>query len=159
MIALLVFLFSISAFGQGAHASRPKLCDEVVTTMYPEWISRIPRPNMRKVEVRNCRIGDWGFLQIAAWPDRGEQPSLLVETNRSTIVKIAMAGNVFVLETAGASSNVVQVVTYDKGTPRLVLSDAIKAYARIDMSWKKVVVALPQQKGPERVYEFPTGEN
>jgi len=48
---------------------------------------------------------------------------------------------------------------YEKGTPTLVLNDAIKAYAHVDMSWKKVIVALPQQTGPERVYEFPTGEN
>jgi hypothetical protein len=70
-----------------------------------------------------------------------------------------MVGDVFVLETAGASSNVVQVVLYENGTPRLALIDSIRAYARIDMSWKKVVVGLPQEEGPEKVYEFPTGMN
>ena len=157
MILLLVFV-AAPALGQNDRGSPPKLCDEVVTTVYPQWLSRVPRQELRRVEVRNCRVEDWGFLQIAAWSDHGQRPALVVETKRSTIVKIAMTGDVFVLETAGASSNVVQVVVYEKGQPRLALSDAVKAYAHIDMSWKKVVVGLPQEEGPERVYEFATGE-
>jgi hypothetical protein len=135
------------------------LCEEVVTTHYPQWTSKISRDRLARVEVRNCRVEDWGFLQIAAWNADAARPSLVVDTRRTTIVKTAMVGNVFVLETGGASSNVIQVVVYKDGRPQLVFDDAIKAYAHIDITWRKVVVGLPQDKGPEKVYEFSTGMN
>ncbi len=157
MLALIITLIGL-AFSQSVQRSGTKPCEEVVTSLYPEWHSKLPREKLRHVDVRNCRTGDWGILQVAVWPEGGQNPGLVVDTNRSTIVKIAMAGDVFVLETAGASSNVVQVIVYRNGLPRLALSEAIKAYAHIDISWKKVIVGLPQEKGPERVFEFPTGE-
>jgi hypothetical protein len=153
----------MSASGQQTRSGPPyrpgELCDEVVTTLYPEWSAKISRERLARVEVRNCRVKDWGFLQIAAWNEDATRPSLVVDTRRTTIVKVAIAGDVFVLETAGASSNVVQVVVYKNGRPQLVLDDAIKAYAHIEITWKKVVVGLPQEKGPDKVYEFPTGMN
>ena len=133
------------------------LCAEVVSTLYPQWTSRTTRESLARIEVRNCPVADWGFLQIAAWEEGASRPTLVVDTRRTTIVKVAMAGDVFVLETAGASSNVVQVVQYKSGRPQLVLDDAIKAYAQVDISWKKVVISLPQEKAPPKVYEFPTG--
>jgi hypothetical protein len=158
-LSLMLMLIGTPLARAGLQTTAPKLCDEVVTTLYPEWRSKLPRHKLRRVDVRNCRVGDWGVLQIAAWREGGGEPALVVDTDRTTIVKLAMAGNVFVLETAGASSNVVQAVVYENGIPRLALRDAIKAYAHIEVNWKKVVLGLPQEKGPERVYEFPTGAN
>jgi hypothetical protein len=159
LCVLVAALLAAPAFCQFPTLPLSELCDEVVTTAYPRWASARPRQTLPRVEVRVCRVDErgWGFLQIAAFEEHASQPSLLVDTLRTTIVKMAMAGDVFVLETAGASSNVVQVIVYEKGVPRLVLHDAIKAYAHIDMSWKKVVVGLPQQDGSEIVHEFPTG--
>jgi hypothetical protein len=163
MTSLLLLFLGTIAFSQEIRGRPPyradDLCSEIVTTLYPQWTAKIPPQKLRRVEIRNCRVQNWGFLQIAAWGEDASSPSLVVDTRRTTIVKAAMVRDVFVLETAGASSNVVQVVVYHNGTPRLVLDDSIKAYAHIEMSWKKVVVGLPQEKGPERVYEFPTGTN
>jgi len=162
VLVLLAPLFSVSTQGQKTRSEPPyrpgELCDEIVTTVYPEWHAWMPRQKLARVEVRNCRVGESGFLQIAAWTSHASEPGLVVDTKRMTIVKLAMAGNVFVLQTAGASSDVVQVVYYKNGTPHLAFSDATRADVHIDMTAKKVILRWPQEKGPERVYEFPTGE-
>lgn len=157
MLLLLAWVVSLSAVGQAAPASNNGLCPEIVSTFYPQWTAKLQTERLRRIEVRNCRVEDWGFLQIAAWEEDASRPTLIVDTCRTTIVKAAMARDVFVLETAGVSSNVVQVVTYENGKPRLALDDAIKAYAGVDITWKKVVVVLSDGRDSERIYEFPTG--
>jgi hypothetical protein len=159
MVRVLLLCFPLVLAAETERETPGELCKEVVTTLYPKWSAGEPRDRLRRVEVRNCRVASWGFLQIAAWKDSGTLPSLVVDTRRVTIVKAAMAGDVFVLETAGASSNVVQVVLYQGGEPKLVLDDAVKAYAQIELGWKKVSVILPGEGGTARVYEFPTGMN
>jgi hypothetical protein len=157
MLVVLAFWLGVPGMTQRGSTAPPKLCEEVVTTLYPEWHSKLPRQKLARIEVRNCRVEDWGFLQIAAWNSDASEPSLVVDTKRSTIERLVMAGNVFVLETAGASSNVVQVVVYQSGRPQLVFSDATRGEVHIETTWQKVIVRRPQEGGPARVTEFPTG--
>ncbi len=157
MLICLWALTCTSATAQPQPSSRAEPCADVITTLYPEWHAKLPRETLPRIEIRNCRLGDWGILQIAAYRAGSGAPDLVVDTARTTVVKCVMARKVFILETAGASSNVVQVVTYDNGVPRLALSEAIRAYSRIQMSWKSVTVGLPQEDGSERKFEFATG--
>lgn len=106
------------------------------------------------LEIRSCEPG---VLQLVAWGRRATEP-LVVETGRTSLVSLVMsAENVFVVETAGASSNVVQVVVFENGVPRLALNDSARAFADIRVAWKEVVVTLAPPGEPARVFRFSTG--
>ena len=119
---LLAVVLAMPALSHAQTIPPRKPCDEIVTTVYPGWLSRVPRQTLRRVEIRNCRVRDFGILQIVAWREGANVPDLVEDTDRFSIVKVAMSGDVFVLETAGASSNVVQVVLYENGIPRLAIA-------------------------------------
>jgi len=133
------------------------LCGEVVFTLYPRWAAGTSRDRLARVEVRNCPSENHVSLQIAAWNEDADRPSVLVDTMGVAIQRVVMEGNVFVLETAGASNNIFHVVIYDRGKPRLVFHDATRGDVRIETTWQKVTIRWPQKDAPDRVYEFPTG--
>jgi hypothetical protein len=160
-----VLLFSALSLGMFAQETRSEppygpgvLCDEVVTALYPRWIPGASRDRLARVEVRNCRLEGHASLQIAAWSEGAIRPDLLVHTNGIVIQRAVIDGNVFVLETEGASNNIFHVVIYDRGKPRLVFHDATRADVRIETTGQRVIIRWPQEKAPDRVYEFQTGE-
>lgn len=143
---------------RGGPPYRPSdLCDDVVQTFYLRWIPGASRNKLARVEIRNCRLDNHAALQIAAWNEDAVHPSLLADTYGITIQRVVMDGNVFVLETAGASNNIFHVVIYDRGKPRLVFHDATRADVRVETTGEKVILRWPQGDAPARVYEFPTG--
>lgn len=133
--------------------SQPALCTDVLTTLARSRATASHRASGNLVEIRSC---DPGVLQIAAWGARGTAP-LIVETNRTSIVSLATASDtVYVVETAGASSNAIQVIVFDHGVPRLALNEAGKAYADIRISWKEVVVTIAPDGEPPKSFRFAT---
>jgi hypothetical protein len=160
-VVLLLLGSSLAKSGQEPRAEPPygpsDLCDEVVSTFYLRWIPGVSRNKLARVEVRNCRFKDHAALQIAAWNEEAIRPNLMVHTQGITLQRVVLSGNVFVLETAGASNNIFHVVIYDRGKPRLAFHDATREDVRIETSAQSVIVRWPQREGRDRVYEFPTG--
>lgn len=157
----LPLLFVAFALGQETRSEPPygpgDLCDEVVTTLYLRWVPGASRDRLARIEVRNCGLENHASLQIAAWNEDAIRPNLLAHTGGITIQRVTMDGNVFVLETTGASNSIFHVVIYDRGKPRLVFHDATRADVRIETTGQKVIIRWPQKEGADRVYEFPTG--
>lgn len=137
-------------------AGREQVCKQVLATLGTRRVFRLPLSTMQRVEIRTCEEGS---LQLVAWEKDRPAPSLVVETNRTSIVQLLVLGNVFVFETAGASSDVVQVILFEAGKPRLAFNDAFKATARIETSWKTVRMTVRNDDGSERTLTFPTGLN
>ena len=71
---------------------------------------------------------------------------------------VSVVDSVFVFETAGASSNVVQVIVFKNGKPELAMNDAFKAYVDIRVTGDWVTITVPKiGANPEKVFRFPTG--
>jgi hypothetical protein len=130
----------------------PKVCPVLLMTLGRSPISIEHKANV--LEVRSC----WpGVLQLVAWGKNRVEP-LIVETSRTSIVSIATADDsVYVVETGGMSSNVIQAVVFEGGVPRLAFSDAFKAYAEIKISKIEVVVRIRVPGEPDKVLTFSTG--
>ncbi len=151
------FAFVIYVFANASVAAspsgQPRLCDKVLTTLVrgSSSIGYAQRGNY--LEIRSCEPG---VLQLAAWGLRQTAP-LVVETNRTSIVSLAtISDTVYAIQTAGASSNVVQVIVFENGIPRLALNEAIRAYADILITWKELVITIPSADSKPKVFKFAT---
>ena len=132
---------------------QPPLCNKLLTTLARSSSSDRQAQKGNVLEIRSCEPG---VLQLAAW-GAGQARPLIVETNRTSIVSLAtVSDTVYVIQTAGASSNVVQVIVFENNVPRLALNEAVKAYADIRITWKEVVVTIPSTASESQVFKFAT---
>ena len=70
-----------------------------------------------------------------------------------------MAGDIIVIETAGASSNMVHVFEFKRGSaPRLLFENAFKQYLHAETSYKEVLLYIAGD-GPPVVLRFATGRD
>ena len=135
---------------------RNTLCREIVTQLFPEGKPRTSIGDLPRLEVRRC---DEGILQVVGWSPKESVPHLIRDTNRTSITSLVTAGNVAVLETAGASSNVVQVIVFEAGKFTVAFEDAFKSYATITTSWKEVKITCFRSSQDTVERTFPTGRN
>jgi hypothetical protein len=144
----------LSLFGAAPAVDEPRLCNKVVTTLARNAVVDRERRTGNMVEIRAC---DPGVLQIVAWGTETERP-LIVETNRTSLASLTTAADtVYVIQTAGASSNVIQVIVFEKGVPHLRVNEAVKAYADVQFTWKEVLIRIPLPGESPLVFHFPTG--
>lgn len=136
-----------------AAVDKTQVCPSVMMTLIRS-ADQISEPGLgNKVDIRIC---DGGGLQIAAWGKAKAAP-LLVEAGGSSIFSVATAADtVFVIATAGATGTFVQVVTFEKGLPRLALDQAVRAYPEIKVGWKEVQIRMNPADPNTRVFKFAT---
>lgn len=102
---------------------RPKPCAELLTTIYPHWLWYLRRRgDQARIEIRRCTEKEGAAaLQLLGWTEAGVAPvagSLI----HGRIVRMVMAGNVFVLVTAAGSSRLVHLFEYRRGSLRVRFS-------------------------------------
>jgi hypothetical protein len=156
MLRLAVVLLAVSIPGWPQQAGAGRLCPEVITTLYMDWLSGIPLETQARIELRNCRRGQVDSLQVAAWTAKSKEPALVVDTGRDTISRLLLDGNVFLLIMDGASDKLVQVVVYDRGSFQLALQETTQGKVRVQTSADKLTLRIVEAEGLERVMEFPT---
>jgi len=108
---------------QGQSRTDRGVCDEIVTTLVPQRVFKIPTKRLLRVEIRSCMPGLTENLQFVAWENGATKPSLVLTTSDETIVQLVMSGGVFVIETTGGSHSDVFVILYDGGTSGLSQSN------------------------------------
>jgi len=155
MLRLAVVLLAVSIPGWPQQAGAGRLCPEVITTLYMDWLSGIPLETQARIELRNCRRGQVDSLQVAAWTAKSKEPALVVDTGRDTISRLLLDGNVFLLIMDGASDKLVQVVVYDRGSFQLALQETTQGKVRVQTSADKLTLRIVEAEGLERVVEFP----
>jgi len=155
MLRLAVVLLAVSIPGWPQQAEAGRVCPEVITTLYMDWLSGIPLETQARIELRNCRRGQVDSLQVAAWTAKSKEPALVVDTGRDTISRLLLDGNVFLLIMDGASDKLVQVVVYDRGSFQLALQETTQGKVRVQTSADKLTLRIVEAEGLERVVEFP----
>jgi hypothetical protein len=108
VVGALGLLISVTGFVPGLAyadaAEEPRLCDKVLTRLARSAGIDRDRRAGNVVEIRAC---DPGVLQLVAWGTAAERP-LIVDTNRTSVASMTTAADtVYVIQTAGASSNVI----------------------------------------------------
>jgi hypothetical protein len=141
----------------GSKQREPRICDQLVTTLIPQRVFRVPDNQLPRVEIRSCAAGISEGLQLVAWQRGAFAPSLVVDTYRFTVAQLVMSGNAFVIQTAGGTTDVLQVIVYENGKPRLALERFIKGYPTITTRYEEVRIDIPQEDGPGAQVSFPTG--
>jgi hypothetical protein len=107
-------------------------------------LDSVPEPARRyRLEIRRCLAATSGVLQVSVLDAKADHVLATFETNRFSVVQLVTIGRIVVLETAGASSNVLQVIEVRDNTAKLVFYDADKCYAGISTSRKVVSIKLP----------------
>lgn len=107
-------------------------------------LDSVPEPARRyRLEIRRCLAATSGVLQVSVLDAKTDHVLGTVETNRFSVVQLVTVGRIVVLETAGASSNVLQVIEVRDDTAKLAFTDAHKCNAEISTSWKVVRIKLP----------------
>jgi hypothetical protein len=140
MIVLVLLLLANMLMAQTA-SGELKPCEPILTTFYPGWDSKVPAHKQARVEIRNCGTADKVELQIVAWTAYAAEPSAVLKTgagrivwNRdprfqgglrlptvqrdnadNRIVRVVMAGNIFIVETAGEGRSLVTVLLFERG--------------------------------------------
>lgn len=156
MLALTVaVLLASSAAGQPLEKGEP--CPVLLTTLAPQLMFRHPLNRLRRVELRSCRPGASENLQLVAWEDRSDKPSLVLETADSTVIQLFMRGSVFVIETARDAYDTLMVIVYEKGRPRIALQQTVRDPATIAVSGDEVKITLRENQGPTRSYTYTIG--
>ena len=97
-----------------------------------QLISDVQVKELPRVEVRQC--GTEQVLQIVAWKEKSDVPSLVADTTDFTIVQSAARDNVFMIETSGGPRDIVWVVLYTNGIPPLELKRVIKGTAAVTIN-------------------------
>ena len=149
----LVWILGLSAsalFGQSSQ--EPGSCKTLIGQFFPHQ-SRL-KVGSSSLDIRVCEPS--GMIQLMA--RGGSGAPLLVDTNRTSVSSIVMAGDIVVIETAGASSNMVHVFEFKPGSaPRILYENAFKQYLHAETSYKEVVLYLAGD-GP-LVLRFATGRD
>jgi hypothetical protein len=109
-------------------------CDIVVGVLGTDFNYRVPSSQSARVDVRQCSPGDSATIQLVAWRSGEATPALVINTDDFGVVQTAARGNVFVIETGGATRDQVFVIVYDRGEPKLALKRVTKGSARITLS-------------------------
>ena len=78
-------------------------------------------------------------MQVVAWRAEATEPDLLLNISRFSLSQILMNGNVFVFVAPGGYDTVI-VLRYEKGQPRVVLSESTHDIIRIFTTSKAVTV-------------------
>lgn len=145
-----LLLFSpvwVAAIVFGCPLLGAELCPTVQTSI-PVWKGA-------RFELRRC---EGGILQLAAYGAQRRTPSVVRDTHGLGVVSLVVSGDVVVLETPGPSSNMLQVIMWEGGQPKLVFQETYKAYAEVKTSRQTVEVFIPQPGGTRRlVGRYPTG--
>jgi hypothetical protein len=139
------------------------VCDEIVTTLVPQRVFKVPTKQLLRVEIRSCMPGETENLQFVAWENGAMKPSLVLTTSDETIVQLVLSGGVFVIETGGGSHSFVFVIVYDGGTsfrdvkPRLAHQAVTKGGLVVKTEVDKVSIDYPTLGGEPRHFEYPNG--
>jgi len=123
------------------------LCSEVVTLLVPQLVFKVPTSTLERVEVRKCLPGVSDSLQIAAWERDSVKPSLVIVTDDFTIVQAAMIGRVFLIETTGGPRDLIYLIVYESGKPRLALKAVSKDRAQIISAGDKIAIKVTRTNG------------
>jgi hypothetical protein len=158
-IATLGVLTSLLALlGTANIAIAADLCPEVQSTLIPQSKFGTPTSRLARFELRRCDPGTADLLQVVAWSEGATKPSLVVDTDRSTIVELILSRDVLVLVTAGGPYNRLQVLQLRKGAPELVLDRHLKEVPVIETNSREVVVRF-STAGREEKHRFGTGRS
>jgi hypothetical protein len=96
-----------------------------------------------RVEVRRCEPKASGVLQVVVRDRTAGRQIAVYETDRFVVVQMVLAGQLLALETAGASSNVIQVIEVAGRSSRVAFQEAYKCYAEVSTSRSAVQVRIP----------------
>lgn len=113
-------------------AERP--CETIVGQLATEFTYKVPNSRLGRVEIRQCSPDDKATIQLVAWRSGDTSPALVIDTTDFGVVQAVARGNVFVVETGGATRDQVFVIVYDRGKPRLALKRVTKGTTRITVS-------------------------
>lgn len=139
----------------GQEAEQHRLCDILLTRLIPARSVRLQDSEAQRLEIRTCVPSR--ILQVVAFSESSDVPAFFIDTHRTSISTLVMAGDVIVLETAGASSNVLQVFVFPRrGAPQMVFEDAFKAYATVETAFRDVKIRIGAGNRA-RVLTYPTG--
>jgi hypothetical protein len=181
MTRLMLFLLSVAI--PQTTLCEPKPCSQILTALYPDWNPKLPREKQARVEVRNCGTADQIQLQIVAWTAYATEPAVVAKTGPgrtvwaelpdlpgaprlptiertkpdSRVVRIVMAGNVFLLETAGEGGNLVTVLLFDKGSVDKEFQIHTTRYLPVVLNGNKLTFRWWSDDGIERVIPYSTG--
>lgn len=133
----------------------PALCPTVVTALAPQLIFDVPTEKLRRVELRTCAAG--GDIQIVAWQDKASEATLVLDSERTTVVQLVMSKNVFFLQTAGGTAHRIQVIVYEDGVPRIGFDRFTKNEPAIRLTAQYLYMDLADAKGRIQRFTFPTG--
>ena len=133
----------------------PALCPTIVTALAPQLIFDVPTEKLRRVELRTCAAG--GDIQVVAWQDKADGPTLVLDSERTTVVQLVMSHNVFLLQTAGGTADRIQVIIYEDGVPRIGFDRFTRNEPEIRLTTHRLHMDLPDGKGRIEHFTFPTG--
>jgi hypothetical protein len=131
IIALLATLSSVIPTASARRAEGSNLCSKVVGLLATYFVNGTPQSELARVEVRQCSIEEGQYLQLVAWPGGESARPLLIDTGKEVIVQAVSRENIFVVEIAGGSSDLVFVVGYKGGNPELLLKRATKGIVEV----------------------------
>jgi hypothetical protein len=129
---MLVYFFVIGsqyAFGEQTNNQLP--CTTVDTMLVTQFIANTATDKLPRVEARRCGIEE--KLYIVGWREDEAIPALVIDTTDFVIVQAVARGNVFLLETTGGSRDIIWVVVFKKGTPKLELKRVTKGTAKVTL--------------------------
>lgn len=145
-----------------SRTDRP-LCDEILTTLIPQRVFRTPAARLPRVEIRSCMPGLTENLQLVAWEADARKPSFSVTTSDETIVQLAMAGAVSVVETTGGAHDIIFVIVYEgsasllSSKPRLALQAVTKSEVTITSNHQKFSIDYLNLRGNDNTSSIPHG--
>jgi hypothetical protein len=114
-------------------------CSEVVLKMVPAIHSESTEKGLAHVEVRRCH--DTGALQLAAWREQAEKPTLVLDISRFSLSQALMNGNVFAVIAPGGYDTVI-VLQYKHGKPAVVFTDSTHSDIALSSDSGRVIVSF-----------------
>lgn len=123
-----------------ADVERP--CEDIVGLLRTDFIYKTRHTQPPRVEVRQCEPGYAETIQLVAWRSGERKPALVINTYDFGVIQAAARGNLFIIETGGATRNQVFVIAYERGEPKLVLKRVTKGTARIIVNGSAVELVI-----------------
>jgi hypothetical protein len=133
--------------------NRP-VCPTILTALLPQLVFNVPTDKLRRVELRTCSDGN---IQIVAWQDKAADPTLVLDTERITVVQLVMSNNVFFVQTAGGTTHRIQVILYRDGVPKIGFDRFTKYEPSVRVTTQTVYMELSDGSGKVERRAFPTG--
>jgi hypothetical protein len=137
--------------------SASDLCSEIQSSLVPQSKFTVPTTKLARLEIRRCDLEYADLLQLVGWAGGASRPALIVDTNRSTVAELVMRGNVVVIVTAGATTEVLQVIRFSKGVPKLALERHLKEIPKVTISSDTVNIRFTYE-GLSETHLFPINE-